>query len=493
MAGFWTNLGSSISNTFSSWRRVYADPTEVTGGAILSRPQWYNLLWGYYVNSAFEYIPNWGNQWSSYKQAYRLYRQMRSLYNPTSRLVDFYSGQVYPGILTTDGAALPHGVQSAITFSDDTPAELVNAVAQVWRWSNWQSNKSQMIRYAAATGNTMVEIDDLVDEGKVALRVVWPGLIKSLDFDHAGNIKGYVMEYGCRDDSGLFYTYRKEVTPDSFKFFKNGQPHDYDGSGAEYPNPYGFVPAVWVKHRDLGSDFGAPVIHGSIGKIDELNSLASHIHDHIHRVIGAPAVMWTTGDVTRIGQTAKRPASDEWADPEVDRDAMFIMKGPAGGKVDSLIHELDLAGAGNGLDRLIAEIEADHPELAMYRELRAMSAVTGPAASRMMGDVVQLVAESAANYDLASTRLFGMAVAIGGFRANGGFWDTGKSLTVHQQAFLPFGLDSYGDGGLDMTILPRPLIPLTQMEQIELQQAEQSLKNAQVQMAIQLRESAQGE
>jgi len=33
---------------------------------------------------------------------------------------------------------------------------------------------------------------------------------------------------------------------------RDGDPFDY-GEGAAYPNPYGFVPAVWVKHTDIGS------------------------------------------------------------------------------------------------------------------------------------------------------------------------------------------------------------------------------------------------
>jgi hypothetical protein len=40
---------------------------------------------------------------------------------------------------------------------------------------------------------------------------------------------------------------------------------------------------------------------------------------------------------------------------------------------------------------------------------------------------------------------------------NNGDW--GRSLTRQQQAFQPFGLDSYNRGDLDFEIQPRPIVP----------------------------------
>jgi hypothetical protein len=198
-------------------------------------------------------------------------------------------------------------------------------------------------------------------------------------------------------------------------------------------------------------------------------------------------VFWAKGDITKLSNQTKRPASDELSDPESDRDAILMLKGPEGGKADSLVPELDLTGAMDGLDRLMAEIASDHPELLMYQQLREMSQVTGPAAQRLLGDVQTLVTEVAANYDLGSIRLFQMAVAMGGYRANNGDW-TGTiiagGLSKHQQAFTPFNLDSYGEGALDLAIMPRPLVPLTQMERLQLEQMELSLQQATVQVSL---------
>src|SRR5687767_10612431 len=85
-----------------------------------------NLLWAYYENSQFENIA----AWASYRSNYVLYRNIRSIYNPARRLVNFYVAQVYPGMLSEDGEELPDGVPLAIPFSSDTDPKLTSATAQ---------------------------------------------------------------------------------------------------------------------------------------------------------------------------------------------------------------------------------------------------------------------------------------------------------------------------------------------------------------------------
>ena len=464
--------GAAFHASFSAFgptfARVYNDPSQVEGGSDLqSRRANYALLWAYYVNDVFEDI----RAWASYRSQYKLYRDIRSLYNPTARLVDYYAGAIYPGVLSVDASRLPDGTPLAIPLADDTPEELKTAIAQFWRWSNWQSSKNVFVRYGAITGDVLVEVQDEVDRGKVTANVVWPSLVTWLDLDTSGNVKAYVLEYFANDDDGRKYVYRKEVDSESFRTYKDGRPFDYTGAGSEYDNPYGFVPAVWAKHKDDGGNGGVPAIGKTIAKLDHLNALASHIDDQVHKIIGAPAVLWTDGGVQNIigaGKQQKRPGTtgDDFSElSNSDRESLLLFKGPAGGKVDSLAGNLPLDQVMAIVERHLQEIEADHPELGLYKELRGMSQLTGPAAQRVMGDVGSLVAESAANYDRASIALFQMATAIGGWRANAGDWG---SLSRQQRVFLPFDLASYAAGDLDFSILARPLIPSTRREELEL-------------------------
>src|SRR5207249_9582643 len=73
------------------------------------------------------------------------------------------------------------------------------------------------------------------------------------------------------------YLYCKEVDANSFRYYRDQEPYDY-GYGAIIENPYGFVPAVWIKHMDVGGDHGSPAIAGSFGKIDRKSTRLNSSH-----------------------------------------------------------------------------------------------------------------------------------------------------------------------------------------------------------------------
>lgn len=471
-------LGAGLQSGIMTARRVYEDPASAhQQKSFTSQAQQYSLLWAYYSNSVFDRMNQtlnsqqmYGNSpyplypynpYSGYKSNYNLYRNIRPIYNPTRRLVDFYAGSIYPGVLSEDGKMLPDGVSLAIPFAEDTPKPLKDAIAQFWQWSNWQSKKALQVRYGGALGSTLIEIVDDVEQGKVTADVVWPGFVYDLELDGAGNVKAYALQYSVRDEKGENYVYGKEVDTQVIRYYKDHEPFDY-GTGSVVEHPYGFCPAVWIKHMDVGGSHGSPAMSGSMGKIDELNNLASHVHDQIHKVIGAPVVMWTSSPVTNLFKTQKRGITNENDTPQAaEEESLLMLKGGPDGHVDSLAGELNLGDASAYMLHLISEIEQDHPELVMYKELRNMSQVTGPGASRIVGDTTSRVTEVGATYDNANMSLFRMVVAIAGFRANSGAWGP---LNRQQEKFKPFNLDSYAKGDLDMVIMPRPLLVPTKSE-----------------------------
>lgn len=461
-------------------RRVFDDPAQSQYRNFYSRINEYNLLWSYYNNSAFDNVARFvGNSnasslsgrvlWDLYKSNYNLYRNIRLIYNPTESLVDFYASQVYPGVLSRDGIALPDGVPLAIPFSEDTSDDLKAAIAQIWQWSNWQGKKSLEVRYCAALGSVLVEVVDDLESGKVCLEVQWPGHVCDLRLDSSGNVKSYAIEYYAYDQEQHQgqYLYKKVVDQQSIRYYRDNEPYDY-GNGAIVENIYGFCPAVWIKHSDLGGDHGAPAIRGSMGPIDELNNLVSHVHDQIHKVIGAPILISGSGSIANLFNTAKRGATSDMVEPSADQESLLMLRGPADSKVSSLAGNLNLADAAVHIDRLLLQIEKRHPELTFYEQLRSMSQVTGPGATRMMGDVEARVIEAQATYDQANISLFRMAVAIAGMRASSGAWG---SLNRQQQKFLAFNLDSYERGDLEMEIMPRPLLNSTKLEVAQEKQA----------------------
>jgi hypothetical protein len=200
-------------------RRVFEDPqTAYQQQYFRTRVAEYALLWAYYNNSMFDKSIGYLNNWTTYrtfalyKSNYNLYRNIRLIYNPTRRLVDFYAGAIYPGVLSEDGDDLPDGVPLAVPFAEDTDDALKDAIAQFWQWSNWQSKKAVQVRYGAALGSVLIEICDDLDRGKVTAEVVWPGFVTNLRLDSAGNVKSYWLEYLARDQQRAHIPIEKKWT-----------------------------------------------------------------------------------------------------------------------------------------------------------------------------------------------------------------------------------------------------------------------------------------
>jgi hypothetical protein len=167
--------------------------------------------------------------------------------------------------------------------------------------------------------------------------------------------------------------------------------------------------------------------------------------------VNSPRILWASGHVKELFK------NQDVDDSDFDvRNDLLMLKGDAGGSTETLVGNLDPATIVPVIDRLITEIEKDYPEITVYDKLRGQNITTGPSVRMQMGDVSAAVLKSSSCYDSASQRLFQMALAIGGWRANEGHW--GPTLTPQQQKFLPFDLSSYEQGDLDIQIMPRPFI-----------------------------------
>ena len=422
----------------------------------------FSLYWNYYANTTFS-----DPGWNQYKAQNKLYRQIRSLYNPAARLCDFYAASVYPGPLSEDGANLPEGMPLAIPLPNDTPPEIRTAIAQSWQWSNWQDGKSIYVLYGAVFGSVLLEVVDDLEREKVLTEITKPDKIADIVLDHTGNVKAYALEYDTElpvlDQIGRVqridrFKFRKEVDAEEFRYFKNDKPFTDFPGGAVQDNPYGFVPAVWARHRNVGSDWGVPAIDGIITRIDELNSVGAHTLDQVHKVIGSPILISGEGKVTNITDIAKRTTPTE--ESEIDRlpndsELLMILKTAANTTVQPLAGNLSVSDAVELMKSILDDISEDRPELTMWRQMRDMQQVSAPGAMKLMGDVTARVSASAAQYDARYKQHEQQKLAIGGFRINSGHW---LKMDSQQQKYAPFDLESYAKGELDFDISPRPLV-----------------------------------
>lgn len=454
---------------YNEFRRVYSDPAAAQrSDEFDTRSAHYALLWSYHENSAFDSLA----AWAAYRSRYRLYRFQRSIYNPVRRLVDFYVGNIFQGAWPMTTSDMIERT-SAVPFADDTDPQMLQAIAQFWEWSNWPATSSVMVRFGAALGDVMVVLVDDLTREKIYADVVYPGHVADVQLNPAGDVIGYTLEYEVEAEDGVrTYIYRREVDKENFRTYRDNQPWDY-GDGAVVANPYGFVPAVWINHVALGGVHGAPAVRNP-SKIDEVNGLASHALDQGHRILEAP-ILVAGENIQGSGiSTAKAPQSGSSAAANADamqQESIKLITAESGATVDTI--RMEQGEALEHIDRMLREIEADHPELTMYSKLREMSSVTGPGADRMFGDVLGLVNAARSQYDRQVVKLCQMAVAIGGYRRNSGAW----GANGQQAAFSGFDLDSYAAGTLQLSIQSRGLSPMSEMETLELERLRLSVQS----------------
>ncbi len=472
---------ASLEAGWEAVKETWSDPNR-GASAVSSLSDYYDKLEAYYNNTAYAAWGKLGAMWEDMKGERVFYRYHRTILNPTFRLVKFYRDSIYKGQLTLDGENLPDGSQRAIPFAEGTKKQLKLAVAQCEEWSGWQNNMLRLTTNTAKLGNIFAEIIDRPWEGKVVIKLWKPHYIKEIRLDEAGNPKYVCIEYKITERNAegrtRTYLYRREMDTRMIRTFKNNEPYDYSNgaTGFAWKHPYGFVPGRWFRHMsdELDSVYGLPAIAPALEKIDEMNEIVSQGHDQLSKIFNAPLA---------IKGARKPPGEDEEADTrrvrrrrrtsekEKDGDGTkgkieYVYVGDDGG-VQAI--ELSMSEALDWVKHDYEDIENDLPELGFPRRLADMSELTGPAATRVLRDVVDAHLSVQANYDNETRRLFQMAVAICGYNLNMGVWkryadQQGIQLTEEHEKFRPYNLDSYKKGDLDYTIMPRPLLTETKSE-----------------------------
>ena len=455
----------------------------------------YQRLWDLYQGTAFNDLAAWGE----YRRAFSLYRQTRIIWDHVHQLVEFYATHIWSGSLADDGLHLPDGVPNAIPLAEDTDETLAAAIGQLWLWWNFQETMTLLVRYTAALGECLVEIKDDPKRGKILIDIIWPSYVRDIRLDEAGNVKYYCVEYQVLDpDTNMPFTYRREVDDEFFRTFKDGESYDYIKNplpigtepygeaigapgmldvgitldGAKIDNPYGFAPAVWFRHHRMLGVRGEPAVWATQAELDEINQLFSHMLDKAHVSLEAPIVV--SGNIapnalhralnSMVG-SVKRTFTEDLDEPRGDMESLNILEGPAGTEVKTI--ELKISEATQALDRIVAGIERKCPEITFYQQLREMTQLTGPAASRVLGDVDRKVRAIAAGYDRQLIKLHQMGISMASMRANEGL-EGWSEKTDDQQKFATFNEGDFRAGKLNHNIMPRDIVPMSPLDRYQL-------------------------
>lgn len=449
------SLQSATAALAAAWNQEEEDD-------INTRTARYELLRHWYAGTIYDPLSNpYASQYVQQNGLYAEYNEVdgvksslktiriKPVFNPCFRLVEFYVSHIYRG--TLDLMEAETGAVPLITDS----AALREAIIQIWKWSNWGVNLSQWTRNGSMLGDTCLYVVDDAKKGKVYLDVIEPDHVIAVEVDQFRFVQYVYFEWELEDDEGTPYTYGLEIDQTAFRTYRDGKVYAYESNTdeggqarPEWPNPYGFVPVVLTSHLDIGEVFGLAAIAPSVKKIDDVNDLASHLGRQERKAI-EPQWFLTGVTLSKTGTagdgTTLKRGDNVWAAPNAQATAQ------------ALVEQIDINGVLADIDRRLAEIGRDLPEL-QAEEISAQGAqLTGRALRMLLAPAEEKVSEARKHYDADLVRAQEMAVAIAGYRGY----------------LAGFNLDSYARGDLDHQIDPnRPIFPSDPLEDLQMQQAQ---------------------
>lgn len=376
---------------------------------------------------------------SLFKSKEKLYKNIRGLRNPISRLVQIEAAKVFGGTINYENFK-----EGAIRIAD-ADDNLLDAIRTIWQWSNLETMKTPLVRSGATMGDTAIKVVDDVERKRTRLEILDPRKVQDVEFDGVGNVKEIVICYLETDRlTGIDNEYKEIITKEKFQIMRG------KSAVEEYDNPYGFVPVRWIPHVNIGRNFGETTFHNSRGKIDNLNDLVSMLHMNM-RIQASPKFTINKSGMPEQGSS---PTTIAMSVDSEDK-APFIPIGDAG-EIKPIVYNADLA---NGLElclQLQAEIQADLPQLKLENISGKIGNTSGIAIENLYGDAIDIIEELQGTYIAGLKAATQMAISMAAYRG--------------YDAFRAYSLDSYEAGVLDFEIKPKPVFKdkLTTKERLDM-------------------------
>ena len=376
-----------------------------------------------------------------------LYRHIRGIYNPVRRLVNLEVAKVYGGSIDWAGGLRVGAIP--IVGADDT---LVSAITQILKWSNFGIEKDPLVRTGGKLGVNYIKVVDYAQRGRIRMEILSPYKVREVEHNEVGDVKRIVIQtYHWDADTRKEYVAREVIDDEWFRYWRSYNLTAFDEGRDpglpenEYRNPYGFVPVRQILHTKEG-DTGHPSFYGYLGKITQLNDIAAPVHDAVR--LGVNYMLWTDG--SRIAD----PNKDEGTRK---RNEVKVINMSKGSSLNALKPELDIMSGLAAMDKLIAELERDMPQLSLQRIRESGGDASGVSIENSYSDASDLLIALQGNYDEGLTRALQMAISMAAYRNLPGF-----------QMYDP--VKSYERGDLDFYIKERSVfsdrVPMAERERL---------------------------
>jgi len=382
----------------------------------------YSLLWALCQGTIFygDEVHKWLQK---FKVDWKLDHDVRTIFNPFYRLVEFWATHIYAGSIDPecgDGKIRP----SAVPIETRNEA-LRPVIAKILVDSDWEQNKTVFCRLGAALGDVALFAVDDVQNERTYLEVIDPNSIVDYEDDGLGCCYRYIIEElrpdprdtALTDQYGMPYKviYREEA---ELLFDEDNQPvgvhfatflmdagripWDWDGQGEDWEEPYPFLPLVLVPHTKqlpripFGQAEGMPML----SKVLECEDIATRYHNFIGKAV----------DPVWLFKGVNRP--EDALDLKGGKSGIPSIYGGDNASAQALLAALNLADVDGHLDRLKMEIEADYPEL--RRDIENAAGDASGVALRVAQQRIETKAQSRrAGYDSALQRAITYCIRIG--------------------------------------------------------------------------------
>jgi hypothetical protein len=410
----------------------------------------YAVLWAFYNNTAYEH------KWSpAYKTNYALYQAIRSVYSMSNYIGNFHQTYIWGGaidMLAGDG----QDIESALPIITENEA-IRPAIADIWKWSNWQVRKDIITLFGAVMGDVGIRVVDNPHKERVYFDIVHPATMTNLVKDEFGNIKSYVIEEEVEDPRGKKGTVIYKETAEHgmgndivFRTFLDGKPFAWGGedSVSEWVETYGFIPMVHIQHIDINAGWGQSEAYAAQSKFRELDEQGSLQNDHVRKETAGLWGVSGTSIPTEIKVDKPTPTANN---PMPSRERMRLINIGVDAKVESLVSKLDIDAVIHNIELIMKAAERELPELKLD-DTDEYAATTGAALRVRQQPAANKIMLRRPNYDGALVNAQAMAMTIG---AMGDY-----------EAYSGLSVDGFANGDFDHSIGDRQVFKVDQADKL---------------------------
>ncbi len=389
---------------------------------------------------------------------------LKSIRNPAQRVVKFYTDTIWPGPLPD---ALPLDILGN--------RRIANAIAQIWKWSNWQAQKQVAVRQAAVVGELILKVV-MGEGGPIYLQRIDPENMTDYTLDSRGNVTYIRIDVPTADREGdevVLRTYTEIWDEERARFWsraRNPGPESEATPVEQLGEPetiidlgelgIDFVPFSYGRFLDVGADRGVGAYVLVLDKIDEANRLATSLHSRLFRH-NAPTWALRSNMTTADGRPIPPPnigsaattAGDSF---QVDLAGETMIKLPGLASLESLVPNLNYGDMLRVLESHMDELRSDLPELnySLVTSVSRGQSIATETVRLLMGPAIKSAEEVRGNLEDVLVRAHKMALTIG--MAAGLFPDMG----------------TFDEGDLEHGIMARDIFPLSRRESAEIVAAE---------------------